>query len=154
MYFDADVIGSNILIMNNNSQIIGTRKYPSADISCKRTLVYRTCFCHPSVLINTRIFRNHLYPHTGSEDYAFWISICKSSKFHNVQTPLYYWRRHQNQASSKAIPYLYLKSSLALAHLISFNILDFLLLLSRIIIFSFWCFYKQRKIDFTHNFLT
>ena len=116
MSLDADVIGSNTIVINNKSQVIGFRKYPSSDMLCKRTLVYRTCFCHPSVLINTRIFRNHLYPDTGSEDYAFWISICKTSKFYNIQIPLYYWRRHPNQASSKSIPYLYFKSSFALLH--------------------------------------
>ena len=148
-----DVIGSNILVMDKDSQVIGSRKYPLSDISCKRTLVSRTCFCHPSVLINTRIFRNHLFPHTGSEDYAFWMSICQNYKFSNVQIPLYYWRRHRNQASSKPIPYLYLKSSIGLACLLSSNILDFVSLISRTILYALWCIYKNRKIDIVHNFL-
>lgn len=150
---DADIIGSNILIINSESQKIGFRKYPLNHIDCKRTLVYRTCFCHPSVLMNSRIFQTHVYPITESEDYAFWLSLCKSYKFHNVQIPLYYWRRHSNQASSKSIPYLYFKSSLTLAYSISNNILDLFFLLSQILLFSFWCIYKKRRIDFVHNFI-
>ena len=110
---NCDVIGSNSLIINQDMQVIGSRKYPESDNDCKRTLVYKTCFCHPSVMINARILRNYMYPHTGSEDYAFWLSICKISKFYNVQIPLYYWRRHKHQASSKSIPYLYLKTTIA-----------------------------------------
>ena len=64
-----------------NRRKLAFRKYPLNNIDCTRSLVYRTCFCHPSVVMNTRIFQTHTYPITESEDYAFGYHFLKPTNF-------------------------------------------------------------------------
>tara|TARA_A100000164_G_C21895971_1_gene767929 strand:+ start:943 stop:1719 length:777 start_codon:yes stop_codon:yes gene_type:complete len=141
-----DVLGTNIKIINKFNQIIEKRKYPVKDYECKKTLVSRTCFAHPSVMMRREFMLNNSYPLTGSEDYALWLTGYYSSNYSNLPKYLYYWRRHENQASSKVIPYLYSRKSLQIIKN-EFNLFSkinlYFVLLLRILI----CFIKRRKID-------
>ena len=111
---ELDVAGCNIRIIDSHSKVKTSRTYPAQDDGCKKSLVYKTCFCHPSVVIKSSIFDDNKYPNSKSEDYAFWMLLASSSKFGNLQLPLFFWRRSPLQASSKYIPYLYIKDSFLL----------------------------------------
>ena len=144
---NVDVLGTNIIIINKFDKIIDKRSYPAKDSECKKILVSRTCFAHPSVMMRREFLKNNKYPLTGSEDYALWLTGYYSSNYSNLPKYLYYWRRHEKQASKKPIPYLYIRKSLQIikneSNLFLKVTLSFLVIFRLLI-----CFIKQRKIDY------
>jgi len=109
-----DIVGSDIVALDSSGCPIQYVRYPDTDFHCKSTLVYKSCFCHGSVLLRSRLLKHYQYPHAGSEDYALWLRLCQKYRYGNVSIPLYYYRRHSDQYTHTRIPYLFLITSLGL----------------------------------------
>lgn len=143
-----DVVGTNIFLIDEQEKLIGKRQYPESDYECKKQLIFKTCFCHPTVMMKRNFLLNNYYPDLSSEDYALWISASKNNIYKNLSTELYFYRRHSKQYSKKKnISYLYLRTSLIL---LSNNkskkdlIASSFKLITQIIL----CILKGREIDF------
>jgi len=111
---NVDVVGSSIYVIDKDDDIIDFVNYPFTHSECLQQLTRMTCFCHPSVMFRSSFFHNQRYPNVLSEDYALWLQGCPHYGFANIDYILYSWRRHEGQASSTHIPYIYLQSSLQL----------------------------------------
>ena len=146
-----DIAGCNINVIDSEQNILSRRIYPAEDSQCKTTLVYKTCFCHPSILMKASVLKTVPYPITKSEDYALWLKLSSSLSFGNLQLPLYYWRKSPGQASSKIIPYLYLKKSMHMLMRYTKKPLTFLRLFLRLNVQIVYTLLKRRQIVYSHK---
>ena len=144
---NCDVVGTNIILIDRLNKVIGKRKFPLNDKKCKKQLIYKTCFCHPTIMMKREFLLRNKYPNLTSEDYALWIKAHQNNIYHNINKDLYFYRRHPNQYSSqKKVTYLYLRTSLKMV-LKSKNFkaifFDSINLITYIIFYTI----KRRKID-------
>lgn len=101
------VLGSNINIINSNSQVIGRWDFPNTNDELKRIMLRKCPFSHPTVMIR-KAHLNSLdgpyrkkYP--SSEDYDLWIRLHKITDFHSLPQQLLNYRLHDEQITSKKI---------------------------------------------------
>ena len=145
---NCDVVGTNIILVDKKDNVIGKRTFPQSDYNCKRQLIYKTCFCHPSIMMKKEFLLNNKYPNLSSEDYALWIKAHEKNIYNNLKEELYFYRRHSNQITNqKNITYLYLRSSLKM---ISRNNSFKEIIINSIYLTTYAIFYilKKRRIDF------
>jgi len=140
----AHVMGTAIIEINEEGRIIGQKQYPRYHRKCIETLSYKTCFCHPSVIMDSSILFDHSYPLIGSEDYAMWLSLRNLYKFENCPHPLYRYRRHSRQTSKNNIPYIFICESLSI--ICESSLLSRPMLLLLLIIHIANCVYKGRSV--------
>ena len=146
---NCDVVGTNIKILDNNGNIIGKKEYPNTDLACKRQLIYKTCFCHPSTMMRREFLLKNQYPDLSSEDYALWIKALKNSIYNNLKKELYFYRRSDGQYSNqKFVTYLYFQSSINLINRISKNFGEKIINLLLLLIYFIFFVMKRRRIDF------
>ena len=100
------LVGTNIQKIDKFNNIVenNTTKYTYKDI--KKTLKYRNCFAHGSVMINRAILdfdlkydENFLY----AQDYKLWCKIAKKYPVANLKEYLYKLRVHNSSISKKKI---------------------------------------------------
>ncbi len=79
-------------------------KYETKDIYIKLKMLHESHFCHPSVIIRTKILKQHnLYYNPNylySEDYEFWCRALKYTKFANIPEILLKYRKSKNSISA------------------------------------------------------
>ncbi|WP_421197292.1 glycosyltransferase [Aeromonas enteropelogenes] len=103
------VVSSNCYLIDENSSVVGEKKYPTADLDIRRSLRFRNPICHPSVM-----FRRSILLEIGgyrgfknSQDYEFWIRVANDTtyKFFNLNQPLLKYRIHSNQSKGSISAY-------------------------------------------------
>ncbi len=147
-----DVLGTNIFLIDKFDKVTGKRKYPKNDLQCKKQLIYKTCFCHPSVMMKREFLLKNNYPNLSSEDYALWIKGCKDNVYQNLNHELYYYRKHGKQCTVKnEITYLYIKPSIKLIKNYSNNLFGRTLNITKLLFYIFFYILKSRKIDMKTN---
>jgi glycosyltransferase involved in cell wall biosynthesis len=71
----------------------------------KLKMLYITPFCHPSVMIRTKVFKENDITYDSSympaEDYALWVRLSGLGKFCNLSEALMFYRIHDNNISLK-----------------------------------------------------
>lgn len=89
-----DVVGSSMMIIDGNNNIIGSALHTSADT-----------FVHPSVLGKTQWFKNNSYDEKAvrAEDFDLWSRTRKISHFSNIESPLLFYRTFGMPTTSKVL---------------------------------------------------
>jgi glycosyltransferase involved in cell wall biosynthesis len=97
-----NVIGSNIVYINEQNEVIGKMDYPEKDAEIRKKIMYKAVIAHPTVLCK----KDDLLKVGGylggryAQDLDLWIRLMrdKNIKFYNIQQPLLRYRIHSQQA--------------------------------------------------------
>lgn len=97
-----NVVGSNIVYINEKNEVIGQMNYPEHDEDIRKKIIYKAVIAHPSILCK----KENLLQVGGylggryAQDLDLWIRLMrdKNTKFYNVQKPLLRYRIHSQQA--------------------------------------------------------
>ncbi|NTW53987.1 MAG: glycosyltransferase [Chlorobaculum sp.] len=78
------------------------RTQPVHDTELKVSLLFHTCFFHPTVIIRKSVIEGHWYPDDlmHVEDYNFWVYMSDKTTFGNLEDVLLLYRIHDNQIST------------------------------------------------------
>lgn len=79
------------------------RTFPQGDNELKITLLFHTCFFHPTVIIRRSAIDYHRYPDNlvYTQDYNFWVAMADKTGYANLDTILLHFRLHEEQISSR-----------------------------------------------------
>jgi glycosyltransferase involved in cell wall biosynthesis len=106
------VVGSDISIINEKSEIVGTRRYPITDKAIKRRLRRKNPFCHPAVMFRRGLLDNYAAVYSSEyprcEDYELWIRLHQVTNYFSLNEPLLKYRYHSQQITSKKIRQVHL----------------------------------------------
>jgi glycosyltransferase involved in cell wall biosynthesis len=89
---EIDVIGGSAIVMDEDHQIMGLRKV-KRDIQFEDAIV-GSIFIHPTIMGKTAWFQKYQYDngYSGTEDHELFMRSFKASKFHNLDTPVLFYR--------------------------------------------------------------
>lgn len=78
------------------------RYQPESDQELKITLLFKTCFFHPTVIMRRSLAVKFLYPENliYTQDYNFWTRLARETGFANLRDTLLCFREHPGQISS------------------------------------------------------
>jgi glycosyltransferase involved in cell wall biosynthesis len=97
---DAMVVGSDYYLLTGNKLKYVRNENDSTYL--KTTLLFSTCFAHPTVMIKNVFKAQGILYDTSSlhaEDYKLWTELALLGEFYNVNKPLLKYREHANQIS-------------------------------------------------------
>ena len=102
LHHDVGIAGSAMRLIKNG-KLKNTRFQQKSDEELKITLLFNTCFFHPTVIMRSSIVKDHPYPDNFiyAQDYNFWTQIAIHTKFANIDKILLYFREHPAQISHK-----------------------------------------------------
>lgn len=98
------VVGSSLLIIDENSKVIGKRKYKKT--LSKSESIIKSPFAQPSVLIRKSTLQKigEMYSTDGkfdrARDFDLWVKLGRISKLGNIQKPLLKYRVSSTQGKS------------------------------------------------------
>lgn len=96
-----DIIGSSVLLIDNDGRTIGSMQLPENQDAILKQLPYKTVFCHPSVAIK-RQFLIAIRGYLGglsSEDTDLWLRARRAgASMRNLPSALLRYRIHPNQS--------------------------------------------------------
>ena len=103
---EIDVIGSNILLLDENGTLICEKKYPELHEDIEFMMPVESAVCHPSVIMQKQVLeKNGMYNNNfqDAEDHELFLRlIYKGYKFYNVQDALLKYRlKHFRTESSR-----------------------------------------------------
>lgn len=80
---------------------------PTTNKQCKEYLLLKSCFAHPSVMINRSfssiISLQYLEDYLYAEDYKLWSTLAHVGEFYNIPEKLLLYRVHNSQVSSRKL---------------------------------------------------
>lgn len=94
------LIGSNIIIINENSEIIGFRKFPLKDNEIHNVITRFNPIAQSSVLLRKIVIEQIGFYHNRWEvcqDYDYWLRVGISWKLANIERPLIKYRFSKTQ---------------------------------------------------------
>lgn len=79
------------------------RYQPTSDQELKITLLFNTCFFHPTVIMKKTVLNGALYPDNliYTQDYNLWTHLAVKTYFANLRQSLLYFREHPAQISHR-----------------------------------------------------
>ncbi|PWW82344.1 glycosyl transferase [Prosthecochloris marina] len=79
------------------------RYQPTSDQELKITLLFNTCFFHPTVIMKKTVLNGALYPDNliYTQDYNLWTHLAVKTDFANLRQSLLYFREHPAQISHR-----------------------------------------------------
>lgn len=105
---ECDVVGSAIVCMDRQGQLVARRAPPERVAGAARRILAGEVLYHPTVMGRTAWFRAHPYDETLriSEDYELWARTASSLHIHNLPQPLlfyreygtFHWRKYREQS--------------------------------------------------------
>jgi len=103
---DIAACGSNILkFYNDDLKQTKSSNVKTEEKELKIRAIFYTAFWHPTMLLRTKILKDHhlryRLDYKYAQDKALWIDISKHGALTNVKEPLLYYRVHENQVSTK-----------------------------------------------------
>jgi len=101
---DYGLVGSNLIIINEKSKLIGKRIYPHNDIEIKKKILI-----YNPIALSAAVFRKELIKKVGGykkhlnycEDYDLFLRIGLISKIYNINDSLTYYRISKSQTKTK-----------------------------------------------------
>lgn len=106
---DVALVGSNVKLMNDNSEVVGSRKYPT--FLEKKDFINNCAICHPTIMIRKNVLEkmrgySKKKVHIRVEDYELFLRmITKDYKMVNLENELFLYR--QNMRNCKQSKYKY-----------------------------------------------
>ena len=105
---ECDIVGSQLMIINDEGQTIGKRSFPTDHESIERTMSLRNCIPQPGVMFRRKVvldsngYQYDRYP--CAEDYELWCRLLKKGhRFANHPEQLVSYRIHSNQTKSRKL---------------------------------------------------
>ena len=98
---DFDVIGTNIVFVNEDGKQIGKRNY---DEDVSKVITIESPLAHPTVMFKKSLVkeRGYLEDLIAGQDYDLWLYLySKGAKFKVIQKPLLKYRLHKETIKSK-----------------------------------------------------
>lgn len=106
---ECDVVGSNLLYIDEHNGQIGAKKYPQNNAEIRKSIVYQSTIAHPSVIYKKKTILEVGGYMNGkiSEDYDLWIRLMRDEKvkFYNIQENLTHYRVHATQVKGNKYAY-------------------------------------------------
>ncbi|MDP8306115.1 MAG: glycosyltransferase family A protein [Candidatus Chlorobium antarcticum] len=99
---DIGISGAGMRLIKKG-KLKNTRTQPEQDKELKITLLFNTCFFHPTVIIRTALAKKHPYPDNlvYTQDYNYWTKLAPLTRFANLKETLLYFREHEGQLSTR-----------------------------------------------------
>ena len=99
---DVGLLGSHITTMGKFRRSKIT-KYPTNDEAIRVQLLFQSAFAHPSTIFKRSALADLRYnPEIQfAEDYDLWVRISQNTLMANIDEPLLYYRKHEQQISRK-----------------------------------------------------
>ena len=99
---DIALVGSNLNIINENSEVIATRKYPTSPALIHKCILRYCPIAQPSVLVRSNIIKYLKYDENLEicEDYDLWLKINSKYKIMNLNEALINYRISTTQSKS------------------------------------------------------
>jgi glycosyltransferase involved in cell wall biosynthesis len=97
-------VGSQITKINVDGIVIGKSSYPASNKQISRTLLFRNCLAHPSVMYRrSSILEVGGYrpEFDGVEDYDLWLRLSKTGQIRNMNAQLTSYRVWKKQITRK-----------------------------------------------------
>jgi len=98
------LVGSNIIIINEDSKEIGKRSYPLEDEEIRNLIIKYNPFAQSSILLRKTVIEQiGLYDEEWfvCQDYDYWLRVGKIWKLHNLSDPLIKYRFSSSQVKKK-----------------------------------------------------
>lgn len=95
-YYHYDIVGANIIIIDENTNQIGLREY---DEFVNNTIKIKSPLAHPTVMFKKSLLKQREYNEElkAAQDYELWLYLySKSKQFKNIQKYLLKYRQHRN----------------------------------------------------------
>lgn len=92
---DVVVLGCDILIIDEENNKIGSRKYYGIDSEIRKRIFFFSPFCHPAIMIRrTAIDSAGMYDDyfNPAEDYELYFRLGVVGRFMNINEPLFFYR--------------------------------------------------------------
>jgi len=99
---DYGIIGSNLLIIDENSKKIGTRKYKNKFSVEDASMFIKSPLAQPSAMINKKFLKELRYSNEFevAEDWDLWFRLLQRCKGANIATPLLKYRITSTQSKN------------------------------------------------------
>lgn len=96
------VVGSSYYVIDENDKILFRTILPEQNKEIKEKLLMQNVIIHSSVMFNAEHIKNYgLYDSIeNTEDYDLWLRLFKYTEYYNFQTPLLYYRKHNDSIST------------------------------------------------------
>ena len=97
-------VGSQVTKINVDGIVIGKSNYPANNKEIARTLLFRNCLAHPSVMYrrSSIVEAGGYRPEfDGVEDYDLWLRLSMTGQIRNINARLTSYRVWENQITSK-----------------------------------------------------
>lgn len=90
---DVDVVGTDIVVIGDNNEILGCR-FNNTQVHNKKSLYKNTFFAHPTVAGRLDFFKKYHYKEffNGAEDHNLWIRGYRGNNFAIISKPLMFYR--------------------------------------------------------------
>ncbi len=98
------MVGSNAIVINENSKIIGHRNYPLENEKIKKIITRINPFTQSSVTLRKKVINEiGLYDKKWfvCQDYDYWLRVGRRWKLKNLEFPLIRYRLNTNQVKNK-----------------------------------------------------
>lgn len=101
---EVDIVGTNILLIDEINEIYDSVRYPEFDKEIKFQMPIFNAIVHPSILARKELFEDisyysNSYPY--AEDLEIFLRMArKGVKMHNIQEYLYFYRKIDNEANN------------------------------------------------------
>lgn len=100
------VVGSNALLINEASQVIGSRLLPTSSEDILRMMRWKSAVMHPSTMLRAKVIGDiggYSAEAAGVEDYDLWLRILITSTIRSIEKPLLRYRLHAKQITQASI---------------------------------------------------
>lgn len=94
---DHILVGASLRYIDERSQTIGGRQYPSSDEAIKRNLLVLNVVAQPAVMARRQSLIDaggYIHDYPAAEDYSLWLRLARRGKFHNLPETLVAYRIH------------------------------------------------------------
>lgn len=103
-----DLLGTGVLLIDENDEIIGSRSFPTTKKGIKNKIVRGSPFCHPSVIYTKELFFKARGYNAGfnSEDYDLWLRFLRfEPNWSNMSDKLLKYRIHTEASQGSWLAY-------------------------------------------------
>lgn len=103
--FEVDLLGTGLIAIDNNNNIIGLRKGGALSKVTLKTALKGSWTAHPSITGKVEWFKNNHYDETlrRSQDFELWIRTAEKSNFVSIEKPLLFYREASTSSIKKYI---------------------------------------------------
>jgi len=100
---EVDLVGTGLVAINNNNDIIGLRKRNASNKITLKTALMGVWAAHPTITGTTAWFKNNRYNETlrRSQDFELWIRTVEKSNFASIKEPLLFYREASTSSIKK-----------------------------------------------------